>query len=60
MTDAIRANIKLMLDVKTALMDNILKTLIVKVALNVHVAITAGLLTKPVAKNVHVANMVMN
>ena len=60
MLDAIQVNINLMLDVKIALMDSFLKTLIVKVALNARVAITAGLLTKSVALNVHVVIMVIS
>ena len=60
MLDAIQANINSILDVKIALMDNFLKTLKVKVALNARVATTAGLPTKSVALNVHVVITVIN
>ena len=60
MLGAIQANINLMLDVKIALMDNILKSLIVQVATNARVVIMANLQTKSLATNVHVANMVNN
>ena len=60
MLGAIQANINFLLDVKIALMDNFLKTLIVKVALNARVAITARSLTKSIATNVYVVNMVIN